>query len=346
MEKNKIEHIITNKLTGTASEEESQILNEWLAGSEENKKEFDAYESLWEKSKELVLSDEIDVEAALKTTKNRIDFRTKKTWLVFTRQAAAVIILAVSLSITFNYVINNKKSHLAEQNIFREINAAHGTRSKLELADGTTVWLNSGSSLRFPISFNNQDERRVELHGEGFFDVTKHATKPFIVETRDINVKVYGTAFDVFAYDEDNSMTVALVEGKVGLEKNVSGEEKELMTLAPNEVVEYNRAEKKLFHSTNQDMTKYLAWRNGQLVFDNDHIDEVANRLAKWYNVEIVVDEGILKDFRFTATFTNESLDQALALLSLSSPMKFKIEPAKRLSDNSYSKRKVILTTK
>jgi ferric-dicitrate binding protein FerR (iron transport regulator) len=348
VQNHQIENIITKALSGKLNTEEQTLLNNWISESEENEKEFNAYSELWAKSKKLVLTSSIDVESSLIQTKKQIaGLQPKKRWLIYLRQAAAVLFLSLTLSFLYNYYVQqNNTEFVPEQMVMQEIRAAYGTRTKIQLADGTNVWLNSGSTLRFPTSFQNTDERNVELNGEGYFDVTKNETKPFIVNTSKLNVKVYGTAFNVLAYNDHSSMTIALEEGKIGLFRNYSSGPKELMTLKPNDVVEYNSENNKLFHSSNLNMKKYTSWKDGYIVFFGDHIDNVVQKLEKWYNVDFEIKDSALKNYSFTATFVDESLEQVLQLLSLSSPINYKITPAKKQADNTFSKRKVTLSIK
>lgn len=348
MDSQQIIHIISKKVTGNLSSNEKDILENWIAQSPENKKEFEAYSKLWEKSNELVLSDAIDVDTSLTYTKKQLrDLYTKKRWIIYLRQAAAVLLISLTLTFLYNYyIINRTPFEVPEQMVYQEIKAFYGTQTKVILADGTNVWLNSGSTLRFPTSFKNSDRRVVELNGEGFFDVTKNETKPFVVKTSKLDVKVYGTSFNILAYDDFMTMTVALIEGKVSLMKNNSNTESELIVLNPNEVVDYDVTNKKLYHFTDANVEKYSAWKDGHIVFYGDPIEAVIMRLEKWYNVKIIVKNDELKSYRFTATFIDESLEQVLKLLSLSSPMKYKITPARKLKDNSFTQREVTLSIK
>ena len=260
MNNQQIENIITKALSGKISTEEQIILNNWISVSKENRKEFKAYSELWEKSKKLVLSGSIDVESSLIQTKKQIaELKRGKRWIVYLRQAAAILLLSISLSFLYNYFLQPGKSIIVpDQTVMQEIKTAFGTRTKLQLADGTTVWLNSGSTLRFPASFHNLDERKVELDGEAYFSVSKDNTKPFIVNTSELGVKVYGTSFNVTAYHDYNTMTVALEEGKVALVKEYSSGSKELMVLKPNDIVEYDSEKNNLNHSSSSNLKKYI----------------------------------------------------------------------------------------
>tara|TARA_R110002050_G_scaffold67924_1_gene147275 strand:+ start:87340 stop:88395 length:1056 start_codon:yes stop_codon:yes gene_type:complete len=345
---NKIERIIAKSFKGKLDSKEQVLLDEWLSLSQENKRKFEIYEKLWKRSGELIVSNTIDVEASLLKTKKRIpDFRFKRRSVLGKLRVAAVVILTMGLGFLFNYLLGaNDLINGTPETVYQEVRASYGTRTKLLLADGSTVWLNSGSTLRFPIDFDKAEERVVELNGEGYFDVAKNESKPFIVNTPGLDVKVYGTSFNVSAYDEYDSMEVALVEGKVSLVQGEKGNRKEYMVLDPNDVVECNISEKRLSRVSDSKMSKYTAWKDGQIVFYGDPIEKVVNRLEKWYNVDIEISDKALENYRFTATFNDETLEQVLKLLSLSSPMEYKIVTSKKMNDNSFSRRLVVLSIK
>ncbi|SMG21383.1 FecR family protein [Arenibacter troitsensis] len=345
---NKIERIIAKSFKGELDSKEQDFLDQWISMSQENKRKFGIYEKLWKRSGELLLSNTIDIEQSLLKTKKRIpDFRFKRRTRFGNFRVAAVFILAMGLGFLINYLLGgNDLIDGTPQIVYQEVRASYGTRTKLILADGTNVWLNSGSTLKFPIDFDNVEERAVELNGEGYFDVTKNESKPFIVNTSGLDVKVYGTSFNVSAYEEYDSMEVALVEGKVSLVQGVKGDRKEYMVLNPNDVVECNISEKRLSRISDSKMNKYTSWKDGQMIFYGDPIAKVVSRLEKWYNVDIEIRDKALENYRFTATFNDESLEQVLKLLSLSSPMEYNIVASTKQNDDSFSRRQVILSIK
>nr|WP_281501010.1 FecR domain-containing protein [Cellulophaga sp. F20128] len=246
-----------------------------------------------------------------------------------------------------NYFVGDDVVGSAEKEIvYQEVRAAYGTKTKFVLNDSTVVWLNSGSTLRFPISFEGMDERKVALEGEAYFEVTKNVNKPFIVDTKKLDVKVYGTSFNVNAYDDYNSLLVVLVEGKVSLLQDGNDGQKEVMVLRPNDVVSYDVDSEILRRSRDSRLEKYTAWKEGSILFYNDPIDAVIKRLEKWYNIEIQIEDAALKEYRFTATFNNESLEQVLELLSLSSAMDYEIVMSENQSNDDSGKRKILLRTK
>lgn len=346
MTKHDIENIISKQIIEGLSNQEQLILNDWLSESEENKKVYESYSKLWNKSKNLVVSDAIDVDASLLQTKRRIGFHSKKRWITYSRQAAAVLLLSLCLSFFYQYISKTNNIETSQQEVYQTVKASYGSQTKVVLADSTIVWLNSGSSLEFPFSFNNADKREVNLNGEGYFEVSKDESKPFVVKTSKLDVKVYGTSFNVHAYDNYDLMTVALVEGAVSLVDCNGSQQDEVIAMKPNEVVEYNDVRKTIKPWNEHYMEKHIAWKDGYLIFYGDPIDVLVRRLEKWYNVKIVVADSELKNYRFTATFIDESLDHVLKLLSLSSPLQYKIIPSKKLSDNSYSVRSITLSIK
>jgi len=254
--------------------------------------------------------------------------------------------LSLLFSRIYNSMNHGKKSIYSSNIVYQEIKASYGTQAKVELADGTTVFLNSGSKLRFPQSFDNQKQRMVILDGEGYFNVAKNPSLPFIVQTNQLDVKVTGTTFNVNAYNDNPYVDIALVEGSVVLlDKNLE-QNKKLMDLSPNQVATLNCSNRKLSKQDVNDLYKYTAWINGRIVFYGDPIQTVVKKLEKWYNVEIIIADKSLESYRFTGTFIDESLEQILTVLSLTSPMTFEMQPIKKQPDNSMSKRKIVLKNK
>lgn len=266
--------------------------------------------------------------------------------LNFLLRYAAIFIIAVGLtSVFFLYQQNNSsRTGIFGSNfvVHEEISANFGARMRFQLPDGTIVHLNSGSKLLFPNRFEGKS-RRVELSGEAFFDVTTNPDKPFIVHTDLIDVKATGTSFNLKAYPESKEISATLVHGNIVVEKEISGVVKQLAALKPSQRAVYNIEKKDTRVSDLQDLDKFIAWKDGKLVFSNDPIQELAEKLGIWYNVDVRIGNDGLGSNRFTATFTEEPIEQVLDLLSKSTPFRYKIVKAVRLPDNSYSKRTVIL---
>ena len=327
---------------GSLTESERLKLQNHLESSPADLKIFEDYHLLWEDSGRKFALKPIDVESALIKTKLRLFFR-KTNLLQFMQRAAAVLLLAGLFSTAYIYYHNSVPLSDSSERplIVQEISTIFGARSKFQLPDGTTVFLNSGSKLIFPLEFRGNC-RKVELVGEAFFEVTPNSAKPFIVKTCDINVKVLGTAFNLQAYPGSKEISATLVHGKVVLERESAGISKQLAELKPTDRAVFNLKDKVINISAEEDLDKFIGWKDGKLVFFNDPIENVAEKLGNWYNVTVKISNNELNRYRFTATFTDEPIEQVLDLLSKSSPIKYRIKKAARLSDNSYAKREII----
>lgn len=165
----------------------------------------------------------------------------------------------------------------------------YGKRSEITLADGTHIWLNSGSQLSYPSKFK-AGSREVYLSGEALFDVKADPSKPFFVITRDIRIKVLGTSFNVSSYTDDNTVQTVLLKGKVEAGKNKLFAT--TIDLVPGERLIYDKNSSNL-SKDRVDVQQYSSWVNGYLVFRNVPITEVFTKLERFYNQEISVDNGL-----------------------------------------------------
>jgi len=167
----------------------------------------------------------------------------------------------------------------------------YGKRSDIILADGTHIWLNSGSQLSYPSEFKT-DSREVYLSGEALFDVNANPKKPFYVITKNIKIKVLGTIFNVSSYDEDNTVQTALLRGKV-----TAGENKlfaSTVNLAPGELLTYSK-KNSILSKEKVDVKSYASWVNGYLIFINVPITEVFMKLERYYNQDIKIEDSLEK---------------------------------------------------
>jgi len=335
--------LMTGYLSGNLSESEQLELKNHLELNHIDRKIFEDYFLLWKESGLKADARPIDIESDLKKTKIRLFPRRSNIFNILQRVAAVFILAGVFSAAYIHYNTSVPMSVISEQPLMmQEVSAIFGTRSKFELPDGTTVYLNSGSKLIFPTRFND-NTRKVELVGEAFFDVTPNPAKPFIVKTSEINVKVLGTAFNLQAYPESKEISTTLVHGKVILETESAGNSKQIAELKPSDHAVFNAKDKAINISAEEDLDKFIGWKDGKLVFFDDPIENVSDKLGNWYNVTVKIQNAELKKYRFTATFTDEPIEQVLDLLSKSSPIRYRIKQAARLSDNSYSKREIII---
>jgi ferric-dicitrate binding protein FerR (iron transport regulator) len=214
------------------------------------------------------------------------------------RYAAAIF---VSVILTWTVFHFSARQHIEMKEVaeihYEEFTAPAGQRALLKLQDGTTVWLNARTTIRYPNRFS-KDERRVELDGEAFFEVKANKDKPFIVSTEIMSVRVTGTKFNVFAYRGSEEFSTSLTEGAVTVFdlRNVRSS----IELKPNEraVLKGGRLGKETFHDMN-----FLLWKEGIYAFDNVPFREIAKKLELYYDVTIVVKNKELENYPFNGKF-------------------------------------------
>lgn len=231
----------------------------------------------------------------------------RSVWL----KVAAVALIVVS-TITLIYVISvdqQQPSLYTSTEILHKSNAP-GMRSQHLLPDGSTVFLNAGSFLEYPETFDTES-RRVKLQGEAFFEVTHDAKRPFRVETEGFEVVVLGTQFNINT--AQSSPSVALVEGRVRLNSSSSDA---TMELSPSQMAIFDK-ENSSFTSTSFDHRYVTGWKDGYLVFREASFDEVVEKLHSWYGVEVsVLNKPTSSDWSYTASFKQETLENVLFNMS------------------------------
>lgn len=262
--------------------------------------------------------------------------RRKQMYNQMMRYAAflAVPLLLTSLVLGYLYF---QKPELAEK--YAEVTAATGSVIRYELPDHSVVWLNSGSTLRYPTVFRS-DNRNVELNGEAYFEVEADNERPFYVNTRHgLTVYVYGTRFNVTAYEDDSNIETVLEKGKVNV---ISPDRKTIMQLAPGEQLLYNKQSQKLIKNK-VDIYEKVAWKDGKLIFRNASLDDIFKRLSRHFNVDIQFNNKSGKEYKYRATFRNETLPQILDYLARSAALKWKTEEAVQQADDTFTKKKIIV---
>lgn len=337
--------IIIRSLTGSITPDERALLEEWKAADKANLLEFADYETIWQESGKLATPAPVNVPYALKKISKLSGFR-KPVRLPVWLNVAALMVLSVLFAGLYNLLTRPVPEMEETLVAYQEIRASYGTQSKLSLPDGTTVFLNSGSVLKYPVSFSGLEERRVELTGESFFEVDIQDGKPFIVDLGRMQVEVTGTRFNVDAYPENRNITIALIEGEVMLNHCKEKNNARMTALKPGEIAQLRLDENHMYISEVDDMEKYFAWTEGKIQFIDDPIHVVAEKLSNWYNVEIIIADHRLDSYRFTGTFIEEPVEQILAILSRTSPLIYTIIPPRKLDDNSFTKRKITLKLK
>ena len=328
-EENKhIDELIANYLTEGLDKNALDELKTWIAASAENQQYFIRQREIWFSAVSREAASVYDKDKAFENFRNRVEsqkeiqstsrrgFSLSALW----RYAAVVaIIIAVGC-------ISYWQGEVNVEDTFADISveAPLGSKTKLYLPDGTLVWLNAGSRMTYSQGFG-VDNRKVELEGEGYFEVKRNEKIPFFVKTKDLQLQVLGTKFNFRDYPEDHEVVVSLLEGKVGL-NNLLREEKEAV-LSPDERAVLNKANGLL---TVESVTASNAsqWTDGYLFFDEELLPDIAKELERSYNVKIHIANDSLKTFRFYGNFVRreQNIQEVLEALASTEKMQYKIE--------------------
>ena len=263
---------------------------------------------------------------------------------------AAIIFVTIGLTWLFFTIQENG---MKRQVAFNEFRVPYGSKSSLTLPDGTKIWMNSGSRIRYPEKFA-LNERTIYLEGEAFFDVTHNPKRPFIVKTSHINIKVYGTRFNVKSFPEESTIETALVSGSIEIERtNSQGKVLNNIKMQPNQIVSFSKNKGDFISDFTvvrpQEEHQVVAvasrgkanevkpiapvtvidlitsWKDEKLLFKKNNIEEIIVKMQRWYDVKITLQNENLKKCTFTGTFDKETVEQALDAMRLTYPFTFSI---------------------
>lgn len=259
-------------------------------------------------------------------------YLTKTKWYKSPALIAASLLISIFLGSLAIYFLRD-----SIRDPYVEIISEKGQRKEFTLPDGSRVWLNSDTKIRYQKNFN-QPVREVMLCGEAYFSVVKDAARPFIVKTFKVDIKVLGTVFNVKSYPGDKTIETTLVTGLVSIEKNhlkqketetpilVQPKQKAIFSIDQNQIK---------IESANIDKT--TSWRSGKLVFDNESIEAVITKLQRWYgvNVSLIGNNKNTQD-RYTFTIKDENIGEVINLLQLTSKITFKVEDLDGSNERIY----------
>ena len=345
-------------IEGKCEEPEKQTINNWIDTDPKNKKFFDQISEAWLTRNEIIglrkENIDIDFENVLQKIHLMDVQETHKSLLsgkrnylkIFTR-VAAVIILVISTGIAY-YLGQGKRliDLSSNQDIlaYNEVIVPVGQRSQVILSDGTEVWVNAGSKLRFRNQFQG-NIREVWLDGEGYFDVAKDASRLFYVHTSDLDIKVHGTIFNLKAYSTEDIIETTLVEGSVSFEINNSDKKKgKDVFLEPNQKAIYLKSKtalvteevkrevseplepQKIVISDPIDVAPVVSWTEGKLIFNDESLANVAIKLERKYDLKINIQNEEIKEIRFTGVLKNLPIEQTLNSLKLSLGIQYTIK--------------------
>ena len=319
-----IKNKITRFIAGDCSADEQRVISGLIQSNAEYKKIFEEMSGTWKLAGVSVTSGEFDVNGAWEKVSSRMEaaspVKVNKPvvrqmpvrgigW--YAMRVAAVLIIGLAIS-QFFFNRSNEKT----------FTSGTTTSAPLSLSDGSTIFLNSASTIKFPEKFGGNN-REVYFWGEAFFEIAHDPSRPFIIESGDARIKVLGTSFNVKAYPESNRIEVVVNSGKVlfyhvDKSDNILGQ----VTLTKGEKGIFDRITGQIARLVN-DEPNYLSWKTGVLVFSETSLDKVLGAIGQKYGVTFSLADKDLCQLKLTATFDNESLDSVLEVLKLVHNLQF-----------------------
>ena len=318
-----IKSIITRFIEGSASEQELAVLEEWFRKDKSNRVYFDEFVTTYHASVTMNRFHQQKTDDAWNKVSERIQI-AHEARPTFPRQRYLTWV-KVAASVSLMVLAGFAAKRFLRSSIF---NASNNTvvvntqpaRMGIQLPDGSYVWLNANSSLEYAPAFATSN-RVVNLKGEAFFDVRKNG-RPFIVKTGALEVHVKGTKFNVQAYEDDASTQTTLEEGAIDL--HIKGKTP-VYSMAPGDQITLDGSGGGVIRKK-VDPSDFSAWKEARLVFDNTPLENVVARIANRYRARIVLDAFASRKELMTMTIEDESLDEVLELIRLSSRLKMKKE--------------------
>jgi ferric-dicitrate binding protein FerR (iron transport regulator) len=350
--KMKLEDLILNQsfcdFVLAGSKEDVNYWNNWIASHPENKEEVDqaimTLKTLQNVRKRRI---PVDKNESLEELLNRIAYdkkRSRKLNGIFYQRRWLQVAAMVLMVIVFTVVWKISKTSPKEDVVFTEIIVPIGEKAQVILSDNTHVWINSGSRFKYPVKYGSVS-RDVFLDGEAYFDVTKQHGKPFIVSTKDIKIKVLGTAFNVKSYALDKNVETTVVRGLVKVES----------ALVQSNSVYVNPNEKAIYVKENQQMAvssmikvnekhesektikpimiskinpeSVICWKDQQLVFTDETFGDMVVKMERWYNMKIQLNDTTLMGERYNGKFVhNETIYQVLEAIKLTTSLNYEVK--------------------
>jgi ferric-dicitrate binding protein FerR (iron transport regulator) len=338
--------------------EEFSVLEDYL-GKEKNEKEItQVMKASWRE----IMEEAIErpegnpallerIQHAIQVDKHRRAQRKLKRYTWGLRAAAVLVVALIASGI---FYLQTEKERLGQQ--FHSISTPFGSKTKIALPDGTFIWLNAGSNIRYSNDFGIHN-RVVHLSGEAFFEVFHHASLQFSVETSELTIKSYGTAFNVKTYPEEGTIETTLIEGSIGISRSSSAKKgKDEVLLEPNERVVYFRKSKSMETSETKETTaetpkdqapslqgsakqkttyliskgidtgKYTSWKEGTITIRSETLRDLAVKLERKYDVRIHFESEALKSLRISGSLENETVEQVIDAIGMAAQIDYEIE--------------------
>lgn len=315
-----MKELIRKYLSAKADRKDQSRLLDWLRQGN-SLQTFNDEKTAWEQD---ALEGEMLLESQYQWNKiqkklllqSQADLQKKSYYLRYFKYASIVLLLLTMGVSSFFLATNTDRGG----DFYTKVLAPAGQKTQIMLPDSSVVHLNGGTTIRYNNSFG-EENRYVELEGEGYFDVRKNTHKAFIVHTRELDVKVYGTSFNVNAYNDDKTVEVGLKHGSVGIERN----DQEVLRLEPGQLAVFSK-DNRQFAVQHGDMNMVSAWTNNELVFDEMPFNSICKYLERWYGVDITLSNELVDTQKYTFRVKTESLHEVLELINVLRPINYNID--------------------
>ena len=322
-----IDNYIQLFLNGSLDAEGHAVLQQWIKEKPANRAYFQNMVAIWKATGIVSNVDEFDVEKAIDKFKkdSKPAYRIDLYRYALRISAAAIIALLCGLSsLFFLWQSERTSSEMLEEYKEYIVEVPDGAKSKITFPDGSVVWLNAGSKVKYDSDFA-KESRNVELIGEGYFEVSKNEELPFVVNTGELTVKVLGTKFNLKSYEEDSEVKVTLKEGAVKVGDFLT--DAAPVVLKPNQRFTLKKADLTMLVDS-VDATHIENWRNGAMTFDKVSLEEIAKELRRQYNISIRIESDKLKQIVYYSDFQkNVSIEKVLEILSSGNKFRYEVKP-------------------
>ncbi len=320
-----IDQLIVSFFSGQISVSEKEELVAWINASAENKEIFEKSKQLWEEgnaylSSEMIRADREAIDRKIYELSVRRD--KKRKLITLTYRVAAAIFIPLALALTWFWGYHSGNSITGS---LCEVSAPRGHIAQCVLADGTQVWLNAGTTIKYTPALQGKN-REIFLSGEAYFKVTKDEHKPFIVCTSETEIKVLGTSFNVKAYPGESSIEATLEEGRIELLLKRTAKMQAPIELKPGDHAIYSLSDKKVVIESGSDTEQLTAWRDGKFMFRDADLQTIITQLEKLYDVRIHLANENIARLRFRGVFEYEqNIFDALETIQRTTSLTYRI---------------------
>lgn len=331
MKQDYIKILFEQYLEGKTNQEEEKVLLDYLANPANGDSEFHAVmEKAWKKQNHQA-DYSSEARQGLNQIWNKIEEREPKSRPLYPilKYAAAVVVV---ISAAFGWYAYKKTQEPLQTAIaFLSKTTQKGEKVKLILPDSSVVYLGAGSKLTWPSHFAKGKLRNIQLEGEAFFEVKHDTSSPFVVHSGQMQTRVLGTSFNIYAYPKDGTFSVAVRTGKVKVSENSKGKLKQLSLLTPGMKLLYHLKAHE-YTVSNERITEVNAWIKNSFAFKDIALPNMLKSLERYYNVHFELNTNKLNQCRFNATFTNKSIGNIMEEIRVMSgkKMKYKIDTANK----------------